>query len=194
LGSPDFLVTCLRFATACGPSPRLRLDLVLNDFVASAVAAGEIHILSDGTAWRPLIDVRDMARAIEWAALRRNEARGGSSLVVNVGRNDWNWRVRGLADAVAKAIPRISVRVDGGAQPDARSYRVDFGLFKSLAPLYQPELTVSDTIVDLKDSLERAGFHDPCFRTSRFARLHVLARLIEKGLVDLQRPMAVAAV
>ena len=62
--------TCLRFATACGMSDRLRLDLVLNDFVACAVAARKITVLSDGTPWRPLIDVRDMARAIEWAITR----------------------------------------------------------------------------------------------------------------------------
>ena len=60
-------ITCLRFATACGMSPRLRLDLVLNDFAACALTSGEITVLSDGTPWRPLIDVRDMARAIEWA-------------------------------------------------------------------------------------------------------------------------------
>ena len=67
---PGMTVSCLRFATACGMSDRLRLDLVLNDFVASAVASGEITVLSDGTPWRPLIDVRDMARAIEWAITR----------------------------------------------------------------------------------------------------------------------------
>ena len=62
--------TSLRFATACGMSDRLRLDLVLNDFVACALTSGEITVLSDGTPWRPLIDVRDMALAIEWAATR----------------------------------------------------------------------------------------------------------------------------
>ena len=68
-------VTCLRFATACGMSDRLRLDLVLNDFVASALATGEITVLSDGTPWRPLIDVADMARAIEWAIGRSARTR-----------------------------------------------------------------------------------------------------------------------
>jgi nucleoside-diphosphate-sugar epimerase len=70
LAGRDFTVTCLRFATACGMSPRLRLDLVLNDFVASAVSRGEIRVLSNGMPWRPLIHVRDMARAIEWAVAR----------------------------------------------------------------------------------------------------------------------------
>ena len=73
LAGDGFEVTSLRFATACGASDRLRLDLVLNDFVASAVASGEIRLLSDGSAWRPLIHVRDMARAIEWAIELRHQ-------------------------------------------------------------------------------------------------------------------------
>jgi nucleoside-diphosphate-sugar epimerase len=72
-------ITSLRFASACGMSDRLRLDLVLNDFVACAIASGEITVLSDGTPWRPLIDVEDMARAISWAIVRRPENGGKSS-------------------------------------------------------------------------------------------------------------------
>src|SRR5205807_1282549 len=82
LASPQFRVTCLRFATACGMSERLRLDLVLNDFVANALATGQILILSDGTPWRPLIHVEDMAQAIDWAISRTS---GGDFLVVNAG-------------------------------------------------------------------------------------------------------------
>ena len=67
-----FKVTCLRFSTACGMSDRLRLDLVLNDFVAGALTSGRITILSDGTPWRPLINVKDMARAIDWAVREKS--------------------------------------------------------------------------------------------------------------------------
>ena len=140
LACESFVVTCLRFATACGASPRLRLDLVLNDFVASAVSTGEIRILSDGTPWRPLIAVRDMARAAEWAALCRTAVDGGRFLIVNVGSDDWNWQVRELATAVAAAFPGTRVSVNSDAQPDARSYRVDFGLFRSLAANHQPQM------------------------------------------------------
>ena len=97
---PGMTVTCLRFGTACGVSDRLRLDLVLNDFVASAVTTGTINVLSDGTPWRPLIDVRDMARAIEWALIR-DIADGGPVLSINVGAQDSNYQVRDLAAAVA---------------------------------------------------------------------------------------------
>jgi nucleoside-diphosphate-sugar epimerase len=178
IAGPDFLVTCLRFATACGASPRLRLDLVLNDFVASAVTSREIRILSDGTPWRPLIAVRDMARAIEWAALSR-DASAGRHVVVNVGSDDWNWQIRDLAEAVASVVPGTSVRIALDGQPDARSYRVDFGLFRALAPRHQPTSSLVDTVTELKDALESVGFQDADFRRSRFSRLHVLTALFE---------------
>ena len=75
IADDGFKVTSLRFSTACGMSPRLRLDLVLNDFVAGAIASKQITILSDGTPWRPLINVKDMARAIEWAIDRDSSER-----------------------------------------------------------------------------------------------------------------------
>jgi len=82
LASPEFRISCLRFATACGMSDRLRLDLVVNDFVASAIAAKKITILSDGTPWRPLIHVRDMARAIDWAVTRPASNGGNFSSLI----------------------------------------------------------------------------------------------------------------
>ncbi len=69
-------------------SERLRLDLVLNDFVASAVTSGKIDILSDGTPWRPLIRVQDLARAIDWG-ISRDASNGGAALIVNAGSNEW---------------------------------------------------------------------------------------------------------
>ena len=98
LASDIFVVTCLRYSTACGMSDRLRLDLVLNDFVAAAVAAKKILILSDGSPWRPLINVKDMARAIEWG-IQRDPGNGESFLAINVGSNDWNFQVKDLAEA-----------------------------------------------------------------------------------------------
>jgi len=131
------VTTSLRFATACGMSDRLRLDLVLNDFVACALSTGQITVLSDGTPWRPLIEVRDMARAIEWALSRRDDA-GGSFLALNAGSDNWNYQVKDLAEAVAVAVPGTAVSINTAAQPDGRSYKVDFGLFRKLAPDHQP--------------------------------------------------------
>lgn len=172
-------ITSLRFATACGMSERLRLDLVLNDFVAAAMVTGEVTVLSDGTPWRPLIDVKDMARAIEWA-ISRPVDNGGGYLVVNVGSDDWNFQVRDLAETVARVIP-AKVSINTSAPPDKRSYRVDFGLFAALAPNHRPAMALTQTIAELRDGLSAMSFADPNFRQSHFMRLKVLEGHIGAG-------------
>ncbi|HTA42722.1 MAG TPA: SDR family oxidoreductase [Bryobacteraceae bacterium] len=180
LAGRDFIVTCLRFATACGISPRLRLDLVLNDFVATAVRTGEIRILSDGTPWRPLIDVRDMARAIEWAVNRPAKV-GGDFLVVNTGSDEWNYQMRDLAAMVAAVMPGTSISINKEARPDKRSYKVSFELFRRLAPEHQPAVSLRQSIEALRAGLEASGAAASSFAPSRFVRLHTLTELREQG-------------
>jgi nucleoside-diphosphate-sugar epimerase len=198
LADEDFIVTCLRFGTACGMSDRLRLDLVLNDFVAAAIAEGRILILSDGTPWRPLIDVRDMARAVEWALARDGDT-DGPSLVLNVGADDWNYQMRELAEAVAAAVDGTELEIAAQAQPDSRSYRVSFGRFASLAPDHQPRSTLEETVLGLVEGLQRIGFADTDFRNSTLIRLNALDRLRRDRLLadDLTwvdaRPEAIVA-
>jgi len=181
LADSSFQITCLRFATACGFSSRLRLDLVLNDFVASAIVSEKIEILSDGTPWRPLINVKDMARAIEWASVREN---GDRYLVLNVGSNHWNYSVLDLAKAVKKIMPEVEISVNQNALPDNRSYKVDFSLFESLAKEYYPIHTIEDTIQELIDGLRSVGFNDTGFRSSHLIRLNTLKALIKSNLLN----------
>lgn len=177
-------VTCLRFATACGMSDRLRLDLVLNDFVACALTSGKISVLSDGTPWRPLIDVKDMARAIEWAIMRESD-QGGGYLAVNAGSASWNFQVRELADSVSSHIKGTEVSINPYAAPDKRSYQVDFSLYQTLAPKHQPEVTLDQAIFEIKNGLERMHFGDKSFRDSQLIRLKVLEKHIsENRLTD----------
>lgn len=179
----DMNVTCLRFATACGMSNRLRLDLVLNDFVACALTSGMISVLSDGSPWRPLIDVKDMARAIDWA-LYRERRNGGQAVHVNVGSDQWNYQVKDLAHAVRERIPNVTVTINSHALPDKRSYRVDFSLYRQLAPRHQPRVTLQQSILELKRGLEEMGFKDKNFRQSDFMRLKMLQRHMKEGRLD----------
>jgi nucleoside-diphosphate-sugar epimerase len=178
LADKNFMITCLRFATACGMSSRLRLDLVLNDFVACALTSKHITILSDGTPWRPLINVKDMAIAIDWALNRPAEI--GDFLAVNTGTDQWNYQVKDLAEAVASVIPGVKVSVNTDAPPDKRSYRVNFGLYKKLAPNHQPKYDLLTTIKELKAGLESMKFNDSAFRDSKMMRLKVLTSLQDK--------------
>lgn len=183
LADQNFRVTSLRFATACGMSERLRLDLVLNDFVASAISTGRITVLSDGTPWRPLINVQDMARAIDWA-LQRDVRDGGNHLIVNTGSDAWNYQVSELAAAVADAIPGTEVSINKEAPPDKRSYRVDFSMFTGLAPGYLPAKGLKQTVEDLRQGLEAMRFNTPDFRDSSFMRLRVLTSLRSEGALS----------
>lgn len=176
----DMTITSLRFATACGLSDNLRLDLVLNDFVATALTRGEILVLSDGTPWRPLIDVRDMARAIAWG-IARDPREGGRVLAVNAGSSERNYQVRDLAHAVARELPGTTVSINDAAPPDRRSYKVDFSLFKALAPAHQPQITLQHSILMLKEHLAGAQpiVRDACHPP--YIRLKVLEHLLATG-------------
>lgn len=180
LADDNFITTSLRFSTACGMSPRLRLDLVVNDFVAGAITDGNVTVLSDGTPWRPLIHIKDMSRSIAWAITRKKENHG-TCLSVNVGSDEWNYQVKDLAYAVAKVIPGTEVSINTDAQPDKRSYRVDFSLFREVAPDYQPLMTLEGTIAELKEGLEAMNFADPNFRQSNFMRLKMLESHVKNG-------------
>jgi nucleoside-diphosphate-sugar epimerase len=178
----DFKATCLRFATACGMSERLRLDLVFNDFVASALLTGIIEVLSDGTPWRPLVHVRDMARAIEWA-IHRDYTAVDAPTVVNVGCDEWTFQMGKLASEVAKVIPHTVVDINDKAQPDKRSYKVDFTLFKKIAPDCQPVVDFAEAVFELCEGLKGITFPGSDFRKSELVRLQCLEKHIEQRIL-----------
>jgi nucleoside-diphosphate-sugar epimerase len=180
LASDNFKITCLRFSTACGISDRLRLDLVLNDFVASAYLNNKIEILSDGTPWRPLIDTIDMARAMGWAMNRE----GDNYLVVNVGSNEWNYQVKELARLIQIHLPQTKIIINQDASPDKRSYKVNFNKFTKLAPEYTPQININQTILDLIQGLKDFNFNDTKFRKSNLIRLNKINWLKENNLIN----------
>jgi nucleoside-diphosphate-sugar epimerase len=154
---------------------------VLNDFVASAIADKKITILSDGTPWRPLIHVKDMARAMDWAITRTG---GDNYLVINTGSNEWNYQVKELAAAVKQLNPGTTVSINENAQPDKRSYKVSFDLYKKIAPDHQPRVSLTDAVEDLKAGLTGMHFNDKNFRQSNLIRLRSIQSLIDSAVVD----------
>ena len=176
LSCDDFIVTCLRFATACGYSNRLRLDLVLNDFISSAFLNNQIKLLSDGQSWRPLIHVKDMSRAIKWAC-HRNVENGGNYLSINVGSDSWNYKIIDLAKQISHILGGTKLNFSDKSFNDPRSYVVDFSLFRKLAPNHQPQETLVNTVK--KISLVFKKKKD--FYRNDFVRLEYLKNLINKG-------------
>ena len=147
-------ITCLRFATACGYSPNLRLDLVLNDFVATALTTNSIKILSDGSPWRPLIDVEDMARALYWSCLRD---KGEALEIINIGSPNWNYQIKELAQSTKNELGNnINIDLNTNAAPDKRSYRVSFDKYYSLAPSnFTPQISLSKSIQNIYNGLKK---------------------------------------
>src|SRR5262249_53795096 len=122
LASDRFCPVFLRSATAYGVSPRLRLDVVLNNLTAWAHTTGTVVLKSDGSPWRPVVHVTDIARA--FLAVLRTPASLASNQAFNVGNSTENFRIRELAGLVASAVPDCAVKLAQGAGPDTRSYRV----------------------------------------------------------------------
>ncbi|MCW7472049.1 NAD-dependent epimerase [Leptospira levettii] len=182
LADSNFTVTCLRFATACGASPRLRLDLILNDFVANSILNKKIQILSDGTPLRPLINVKDMSRAMEWG-IQRSNVEGGEYLVINTGANDWNFSVLELAEEVSKILGGVQISINKDAAPDKRSYKVNFDLFNKLSGEYSLKEKIEDTIQELAKQIIDSNFRIQDFYRSDLIRLNVLRKMINKGVM-----------
>lgn len=155
LADDDFSPTFMRNATAFGESPRLRLDLVVDDFVAAALQSGEILIRSDGTPWRPLVHIED----ISLAALSVLEAPRDlvHNQAFNVGRNEDNLQVSRIAKMVAKEVPGSRIVYADGGSPDARSYRVDFSKLPTAVPAFQARWSVQTGIRQLHDAFRKWG-------------------------------------
>ena len=137
----------------------MRLDIVLNNFVSSSILEKKIVLNSNGESFRPLIHVKDMVRAITWAC-KRDENNGGSFLSINVGSNDWNFKIIDLAKIVSKTLGNIPLKFGDDPVADPRSYKVDFNLFKELAPNFQPIEKIEDTIIEIFNELSSEKIKD----------------------------------
>ena len=181
IASTNFKIKCLRFSTACGFSPRLRLDIVLNDFVASSIVNKHIKILSDGNPWRPIIHVEDMARAIHWSIEDSNEE---AFQILNVGSINANFQVKELAEAVKKVNPKIKISINKKASPDKRTYKVDFSAYNNFAQKYKPIFSLEDSVKDLVRNIEHLSLNGDDIKSSKFVRLKSLKESIKNNLID----------
>jgi nucleoside-diphosphate-sugar epimerase len=175
LADQSFTPVSLRNATAYGVSSRLRLDLVLNNLVAWALTTGTIRLLSDGTPWRPIVHVEDIATAFLAALEAPREAVHDQAF--NIGRTSENYRIRELAEIVAEAVPGCSIEIAPGAGPDKRCYRVSCAKAEEGLPGWRPRWDARAGAAELRDAyiaqgLDLAGFEGPAYK--RLARIREL--------------------
>jgi len=171
-----FSPTSLRNATACGVSPRLRLDLVLNNLVGWAHTTGKVRLLSDGSPWRPLVHIEDISLAFLAVLEAPREAIHDQAF--NVGRTEENFRIRELAEIVAETVPGCEVEIAEGAGPDKRTYRVDFRKIENELPGFTPRWTVRRAARELYDAYCRIGLSAEDFDGPSFKRLATIQRLL----------------
>ena len=182
LADDNFSPTFLRNATAYGVSPRLRADVVVNNLVGIAFTTGEVVIQSDGTPWRPLVHIEDIAKAFIAVlhadrGLVHNEA-------FNVGRSDENYRVRDLGTMVEQVVSGSKVRYAEGGGPDPRCYRVDCGKLMRTLPEYRPQWTVRQGMEQLRDAFDRNRLTREELLGDRYFRIKRLRALQSAGFID----------
>ena len=182
LADDNFSPTYLRNATAYGASPRLRLDIVVNNLTAVAMTTGQVRLESDGTPWRPLVHIEDISRA--FLAMLEAPRELVHDEAFNVGRQEDNVQVRDIAEMVRDAVPGSTVSLADGAGPDLRNYRVDFSKLTGTFPDLSLRWTVREGIDELAAAYAKYGLTYDDFTSSRFVRLRRIRELLAAGVVD----------
>lgn len=177
----DFSVVFLRNATAYGPSPRMRFDIVLNDLCALAWTKNKIAMISDGSPWRPIVHVEDICEAICCALEAPAEAVNGE--VFNVGATQENYRVREIAQIIAEVFPGCEVTM-GPPGGDNRSYRVSFEKIATRLPEYKARWTARMGAEELRRLFARIEMSPDTYEFRAFTRLKQIKYLQRTGQVD----------
>ncbi|CAD0184409.1 ADP-L-glycero-D-manno-heptose-6-epimerase [Ruegeria sp. THAF57] len=182
LADDSFTPTFLRFATAYGASPRMRFDIVLNNLIAHAYTSGRILMMSDGTPWRPIIHVEDMARAF-LATLMADPAEI-SGEAFNVCRTENNYQIRDLAEIVADTVPGAKIDYAADAGPDNRSYRVSSAKIEKSIPGFQPKWDAVRGAQQLYDAVKACDLQVEDFEGRKYKRLAQLEALLQENQLD----------
>jgi nucleoside-diphosphate-sugar epimerase len=182
LADDTFSPVYMRNATAYGASPRLRLDIVVNNLSAVAVTSGEVRLQSDGTPWRPLVHIEDISRAALAAAEAPRELVHDQAF--NVGRDEDNLQIGQVAELVAAEVPGSRVTLAPDAGPDLRNYRVDFGKLAATFPDLKLGWTVADGVKELVGRYHEWGMTQADFDSPRYTRLKRIEELMKAGVID----------
>jgi nucleoside-diphosphate-sugar epimerase len=181
LAADNFSSTFLRNATAYGPSPRMRFDLVLNNLSGLAWTTRQIAMTSDGTPWRPLVHVDDIAHAIACALEAPRSV--VHNQIFNVGSTRENYQIREVAEIVAEVFSGCQLSF-GQSDGDNRSYRVRFDKIHSTLPGFRCRHTAVLGARQLYDLFARIDMPREVFEHRAYTRLRQLQYLLRTNQID----------
>ena len=182
LADDGFSPTFMRNGTVYGYSPRLRVDLVVNNLTGWALTTGQVKLLSDGRAWRPMLHIEDFTQAFLCALESPREAVHNQAM--NVGTESENYMVRDMAEFVQQVVPNSTVSFGEGAGADTRNYNVSFNKIREVLPAFQPQWTVPKGAEQVYRGCLDAGLDHDAFMGRMYTRLKQLQYLIDGGQVD----------
>lgn len=192
MADDSFSPTFLRASTAYGLSPRLRFDLVVNNLTAWAFTTGQVYLKSDGTPWRPIVHVEDIASA--YMAVLEADRSLIHNKAFNVGLTTENYQMRELAEIVSSVVPNSQIDYAPGAGPDLRCYRVDCNYIARHLHGFKPQWTARRGVEQLYDAYCLARLTHDDFEGERFKRIAHVKKLVREGVLgeDLRRAPALA--
>ncbi|MGE3065284.1 MAG: NAD-dependent epimerase/dehydratase family protein [Hyphomicrobiaceae bacterium] len=182
LADKNFAPVYMRPATAYGVSPRIRFDIVLNNLVAWAVTTGKIHLKSDGTPWRPIVHIEDISRA--FLAALEAPAEVVNNQAFNVGQSEHNYRIREIAEVVAKVVPNCALSFADDAGPDKRNYRVSCDKIRRMLPAFKPQWDALKGAQQLYNAYKSSNLKLEDFEGPKYQRISHIRKLMAEGILE----------
>ena len=161
----------LRFATAHGLSPRMRFDLLLQEFLRDAILDKKIRIYGPNF-WRPLAHVDDISNACITTIKSSKNLISGQ--VYNVGNTSENYTKKMLAEIIQEFVPSTEIEITG-SKTDLRTYKVSFDKIKNNLKFISKK-TIRNSIQDILSKIEKGNL-DP--RASEFSNMSKLTERVK---------------
>lgn len=182
LADDKFTIGILRNSTVYGYSPNLRVDLVVNNLTATAVTENEIKVKSDGTPWRPLIDVRDLSDI--FIAFLNADKKNINARIFNIGFNENNFQVKEILSKIHKILPKCKITFTGEHGADSRSYKVNFELFKKTFPSIVQKWPIEESVKNLIKEIKKRKNYTKDIKNGKYTRLDVIKKLITQKKIS----------
>ncbi|MEM3087830.1 MAG: NAD-dependent dehydratase, partial [Candidatus Bathyarchaeia archaeon] len=131
---------------------------------------------------RPIVHIEDISRA--FIAVLNSPRDLIHNEVFNVGITEENYRVREIAEIVKETVPNSQIKYAKDAEPDKRSYRVDFSKIAKTLPEFKPQWNARRGAKQLYEAYKKVGITLEEFEGPRYRRISYLENSVNNGSLD----------